>query len=1238
MSKNAKLILKSGESFEGLFVGANELTGELAVFTGMSGYEKALQASEYAGKILVFTYPLIGNSGLPEGMKPAEIRGVIANEIWDEPEHWEQKGTVKNYLQEHNVPYLTGVDTRSLMKALSGGAAAWGKIVATEIDTAAVLKTMAEEQSEDVTLVNEVFQIDEEPQLVLEKGSKVLVIGSGPIVIGQAAEFDYAGTQACNTLKDEGMKVVLVNSNPATIMTDVNVADRTYIEPLTEEYLEEIIRREKPQALVATLGGQNGLNLTVKLHEKGVLKKYGVKILGTQPDAIQRAEDRDLFKQQMEKIGEPVPASVIVHNVEEAVKFANETSYPVIVRPAYTMGGTGGGAAHNEEELRLIAQGGLEASPIHQALIERSVAGWKEIEFEVIRDRADNCITICSMENIDPVGVHTGDSIVVAPAQTLSDDEVQMLRAASIKIVRSLGIEGACNVQIALNAESKEYVLIEVNPRVSRSSALASKATGYPIAKVATKIALGYQLDQILNTVTNQTPALLEPVIDYVVLKLPRWPFDKFHGADRSLGTQMKATGEVMSIDQTFEGALQKAIRSLEIGVDCLELKELSEWSESNLKHVLSHPDDRRLFVIAELMRRGTSIEEIQDLSQINIFFLKKIKNIVEFEKNAEKNIDDLAWLREAKRLGFTDRRLVELAGDGISLSELIRARETHRILPTYKMVDTCAGKFPAETPYYYSCYGADDEVVVSDKKKVVVLGSGPIRIGQGVEFDYCSVHAVQTLQKLGYETIIINNNPETVSTDFDISDKLYFEPLSPEDVRHILKKENPIGVVVQFGGQTAINLAKTVIDAGFPIIGTSLEGIDGAEDREHFERILESLKIARPSGVAVMKLENAKEAAKELGYPVLLRPSYVLGGRAMQIVEKEEELCEFWEEVQAASEDKPVLIDRYIQGVEVEVDAISDGEKVIIPGIMEHLERAGVHSGDSLAVFPPRSLTDSTKAKLSEITLKLAQALKVKGLINIQYVLAGGEIYVIEVNPRSSRTIPFMSKVTGVPMVELAMRVSLGEKIEDLGYGTGLLIEPTYSAVKAPVFSFGKMHQVEPSLGPEMKSTGEVMGIDFEYSNALYKSLIGSGMKVPIQGKILITVADRDKQEALVQALRYEALGFTILATEGTAEFLWDNGVRSVMVVNKLSHSRPTILDLVQHGQIQLILNTLTKGKEPERDGFKIRRKAVERNIPCFTALDTSAAMLEVIEEMKERSLGYVLSIQDYLGRVRKG
>ena len=1235
MSKNAKLILKSGEIFEGLLTGANELAGELAVFNGMSGYENALQAPEYAGKILVFTYPLIGNSGLPEGMNPVGIRGVIANEILDDPEHWEHKGNVKQYLQEKNIPYLTGVDTRALMKKLSGGAFALGKIVSSELDTDTVVKAMKEENTADIILQNEVFVIDEEPKLVLEKGSKVLVIGSGPIVIGQAAEFDYAGTQACNTLKAEGMKVVLVNSNPATIMTDVNVADRTYIEPLTEEYLEEIIRREKPQALVATLGGQSGLNLTVKLHEKGVLKKYGVKILGTQPEAIQRAEDRDLFKQQMEKIGEPVPASAIVHNVEEAVKFANETSYPVIVRPAYTMGGTGGGAAHNEEELRLIAQGGLEASPIHQALIERSVAGWKEIEFEVIRDRADNCITICSMENIDPVGVHTGDSIVVAPAQTLSDDEVQMLRAVSIKIVRSLGIEGACNVQIALHAESKEYVLIEVNPRVSRSSALASKATGYPIAKVATKIALGYQLDQILNTVTNQTPALVEPVIDYVVLKLPRWPFDKFHGADRSLGTQMKATGEVMSIDQTLEGALQKAIRSLEIGLDCLELKELSEWSDSNLKHALSHPDDRRLFVIAELIGRGVSIEEIRELSQINIFFLRKIKNIVDFEKNADQ-WKDKKWLLRAKKLGFTDRRVAQLAK--VEETEVRALRIAEKILPTYKMVDTCAGKFPAETPYYYSCYGADDEVTVSDKKKVVVLGSGPIRIGQGVEFDYCSVHAVQTLQKLGYETIIINNNPETVSTDFDISDKLYFEPLSSEDVRHILKKENPIGVVVQFGGQTAINLAKTVVDSGFPIIGTSLEGIDGAEDREHFERILESLQIARPSGVAVMKLEKAKEAAKELGYPVLLRPSYVLGGRAMQIVEKEEELCEFWDEVQAASEDKPVLIDRYIQGVEVEVDAISDGEKVIIPGIMEHLERAGVHSGDSLAVFPPRSLTDETKERLSEITLKLAQALKVKGLINIQYVLAGGEIYVIEVNPRSSRTIPFMSKVTGVPMVELAMRVSLGEKIEDLGYGTGLLIEPTYSAVKAPVFSFGKMHQVEPSLGPEMKSTGEVMGIDFEYSNALYKSLIGSGMKVPTQGKILITVADRDKQEALVQALRYEALGFTILATEGTAEFLWDNGVRSVMVVNKLSHSRPTILDLVQHGQIQLILNTLTKGKEPERDGFKIRRKAVERNIPCFTALDTSDAMLEVIEEMKERSLGYVLSIQDYLGRVRKG
>lgn len=1069
---------------------------------------------------------------------------------------------------------------------------------------------------------------------VLKKGSKVLVIGSGPIVIGQAAEFDYAGTQACNTLKDEGMKVVLVNSNPATIMTDISVADRTYIEPLTEEFLEEIIQRERPQGLLATLGGQNGLNLTVKLYEKGILEKYGVKILGTQPEAIEKSEDRDLFKQQMEKIGQPIPASAIVHSVEEALQFAESIGYPVIVRPAYTLGGTGGGVALNAEELAEITQGGLAASPIHQALIERSVAGWKEIEFEVIRDSGDNCIAVCSMENFDPVGVHTGDSIVVAPAQTLCDEEVQMLRTASLDIVRSLGIEGACNVQIALQPTSREYIIIEVNPRVSRSSALASKATGYPIAKVATKIALGYRLDEILNTVTNKTKACFEPSLDYIVLKIPRWPFDKFNDADRLLGTQMKATGEVMSIDRNFEGALQKAIRSLEIGLDSLELEELKEVNDSELFELLRRPDDRRLFAIAELLKRGVAIQEIHKESQIDLFFLRKINYMIEIEEQAEKWQDE-EWLREAKRIGFTDRKIAKLAG--VKEGEIFQKRSEMNLLPTYKMVDTCAAEFEAVTPYYYSCYSAEDEVEVTEKKKIVVLGSGPIRIGQGVEFDYCSVHAVQTLRKCGYETIIINNNPETVSTDFDISDKLYFEPLNPEDVRNILEKEKPEGVLVQFGGQTAINLAKTVINSGFKILGTSLEGIDGAEDREHFESILESLQIARPSGVAVTDLEKAKIAAHDLGYPVLLRPSYVLGGRAMQIVEREEELCSFWHEVQKASEDKPVLIDRYIQGTEVEVDAISDGEDVLIPGIMEHLERAGVHSGDSMAVFPPRSLSAQIMSDLAEITKKLALALKVEGLINIQYVIQDEKIYVIEVNPRSSRTIPFLSKVTGVPMVELATRAALGEKIVELGYGTGLLPEPSYSAVKAPVFSFGKMHQVEPSLGPEMKSTGEVMGIDFNYSDALYKALLASGMKIQTQGTVLITVADRDKDEAFKQALRFEALGFTILATEGTAEYFWDRGLRSLMVANKLSHTRPTILDLIQHGQIQMILNTLTKGKEPERDGFKIRRKAVERNIPCFTALDTCSAMLDVLEGMKDRRYGYVLSLQDYLGRMKR-
>ncbi|MEG6584635.1 carbamoyl-phosphate synthase large subunit [Dendrosporobacter sp. 1207_IL3150] len=1059
---------------------------------------------------------------------------------------------------------------------------------------------------------------------------KVLVIGSGPIVIGQAAEFDYAGTQACRALKEEGIKVVLVNSNPATIMTDANIADRVYIEPLTPEFLEEIIAKERPDGVLATLGGQAGLNLAFKLAERGIFEKYNAELLGTSIEAIKKAEDRELFKETMQALGEPIPESTIVEDIASALEFAEEIGYPLIVRPAYTMGGTGGGIASSDKELVEIVTRGLKYSLIGQVLIERSVAGWKEIEYEVMRDANDNCITVCNMENFDPVGIHTGDSIVVAPSQTLNDYEYQMLRSASLRIIRELGIEGGCNAQYALDPHSNRYYVIEVNPRVSRSSALASKATGYPIAKVATKIAIGYHLDEIVNAVTQKTMACFEPTLDYVVVKFPRWPFDKFMFADRILGTQMKATGEVMSIDRTFEGALLKAVRSLEIGLHRLHIPEIAKLSTEEIQSNLKLANDERLFVVAEAIRRNIDPEEIHQITGIDHWFLDKIKNIISFENRLANEELSPELMASVKKIGFADKSIAEITNR--NTDEIRTLRKDQKVLPCYKMVDTCAAEFEAATPYYYSTYAQEDEVSISNKRKVLVLGSGPIRIGQGVEFDYCSVHSVWALREMGLESIIVNNNPETVSTDFDTSDRLYFEPLTPEDVLNIIDKEQPEGVIVQFGGQTAINLAGPLAKAGIKVFGTSVENIDRAEDREKFDALLEDIGIPRPQGATVTNSEDAVTEATKIGYPVVVRPSYVLGGRAMEIVYSEAELKNYMTRAVKASPEHPVLVDRYMQGTEVEVDAISDGEDVLIPGIMEHVERAGVHSGDSIAVYPTQTLPAKVINTIVDYTKRLAVGLNVKGLLNIQYVVVEDTVYVIEVNPRSSRTIPFLSKVTNVPMVNVATRIALGETIRSLGYKPGLMPPKPYIAVKAPVFSFAKMLQVDISLGPEMKSTGEVMGTDYHYARALYKALTAAGMNVPEQGTILFTVADKDKIEAGELAKGFAELGYSIVATTGTAQHLETLGL-NVDIVQKVHEHKPDIIQMIKTGKINMVINTLTQGKEPERDGFKIRRATVEHAIPCFTSMDTAKEVLHVLNFMRERRLVYALALQDYVG-----
>ncbi len=1059
---------------------------------------------------------------------------------------------------------------------------------------------------------------------------KVLVIGSGPIVIGQAAEFDYAGTQACRSLKEEGIEVVLLNSNPATIMTDKDIADRVYIEPLTVEVVEQLIKKEKPDSVLPTLGGQAGLNLAMELEEAGFLKENGVRLIGTTSETIKKAEDRLEFKATMEKIGEPVAASLVVENVEDGLAFANEIGYPVVLRPAYTLGGSGGGIAHDPHQLVEILENGLRLSRVGQVLVERCIAGWKEIEYEVMRDGNGNCITVCNMENIDPVGVHTGDSIVVAPSQTLGDKEYQMLRTSALNIISELNITGGCNVQYALHPETFEYCVIEVNPRVSRSSALASKATGYPIAKVAAKIALGYNLDEIQNAITKKTYASFEPMLDYVVVKIPRLPFDKFISAKRTLTTQMKATGEVMSICNNFEGALMKAIRSLEQHVDSLMSYDFTGLTDDELLEQLEIVDDMRMWRIAEACRRGVDYDVIHNITKVDKWFIDKFSIITEMETALKTQELTPELLKEAKRIEFPDNVIAELTGK--TEQEIHDMRHENGIVAAYKIVDTCAAEFAAETPYYYSVYGSENEVEKTDaKKKVLVLGSGPIRIGQGIEFDFCSVHCTWAFAKEGYETIIVNNNPETVSTDFDIADKLYFEPLTPEDVESIVDIEKPDGAVVQFGGQTAIKLTEALMKMGVPILGTSAENVDKAEDRELFDEILEECQIPRPTGGTVFTAEEAKEVANRLGYPVLVRPSYVLGGQGMQIAINDNDIDEFIGIINRIAQDHPILVDKYLQGKEIEVDAVCDGDDILIPGIMEHIERAGIHSGDSISVYPAQSLTDGAKAKIAEYTRRLAKSLHVIGMINIQFIVCGEEdVYVIEVNPRSSRTVPYISKVTGIPIVPLATQVIIGKKIKELGYTPGLQPEADYVAVKMPVFSFEKIRGADISLGPEMKSTGECLGIAKTFDEALYKAFLGAGIKLPKFKNMIMTVRDEDHADAVEIGRRFEKIGYHIFATSGTARALNEAGVKATPV-RKIEQESPNLLDLILGHKIDLVIDIPAQGAEHSKDGFVIRRNAIETGVNVLTAIDTAHALITSLEntDIKKLTLIDIATVQ---------
>lgn len=1044
---------------------------------------------------------------------------------------------------------------------------------------------------------------------------KIMVIGSGPIIIGQAAEFDYAGTQACLALKEEGYEVVLVNSNPATIMTDKEIADKVYLEPITLEFVSRILRKERPDAIVPTLGGQTGLNMAMSLAKSGILDELGIELLGTKLSAIDQAEDRDLFKKLMEDLNQPIPESEIVHTVEEALTFAEKIGYPIIVRPAFTLGGTGGGMCDDAEELAEIAANGLTLSPVHQCLIEKSIAGFKEIEYEVMRDKNDNAIVVCNMENFDPVGIHTGDSIVFAPSQTLSDVEYQLLRDASLTIIRALKIEGGCNVQLALDPDSFKYYVIEVNPRVSRSSALASKATGYPIAKLAAKIAVGLTLDEMKNPVTGTTYAEFEPALDYVVAKIPRWPFDKFEKGERKLGTQMKATGEVMAIGRNIEEALLKAVRSLEIGTKHLEIPEISAYSDDVLTQKVVKAQDDRLFYLAEALRRGFDIYELHELTKIDLLFLDKLAHIVELEAALATQPDDLYLLRKAKQNGFNDEKIASLWN--MTALEVRKLRQENKILPVYKMVDTCAAEFASATPYFYSTYEVENESIKSDRPSVLVLGSGPIRIGQGVEFDYATVHCVKAIQQAGYEAIIMNSNPETVSTDFSVSDKLYFEPLTFEDVMNVVELEQPMGVIVQFGGQTAINLAKPLTDNGVKILGTQLKDLDRAEDRKLFEEALQSLHIPQPKGDTATSKEEAVEIAKRIGYPVLVRPSYVLGGRAMEIVDNQQDLESYMKQAVKASPEHPILVDRYLHGKECEVDAICDGKDVLIPGIMEHIERAGVHSGDSMAVYPPQTLSREIQATIADYTKKLAIGLNCIGMMNIQFVISENKVYVIEVNPRASRTVPFLSKVTGISMAQVATQCILGKTLKELGYEDGLYPEQDLVHVKAPVFSFTKLAKVDTYLGPEMKSTGEVMGSDQNLEKALYKAFEASGLHLPSYGAALFTISDDSKEEALALAKRFKNIGYSLIATKGTADYFMEHGL-TVETVGRIAEGEKTstVIDYIRQHKAQVIVNTIAKNRTSDhQDGFYIRREAVEHGVPLFTSLDTAEAILKVLE-----------------------
>ena len=1046
---------------------------------------------------------------------------------------------------------------------------------------------------------------------------KTLVIGSGPIIIGQAAEFDYSGTQACETLKKEGVEVVLINSNPATIMTDKAVADRIYIEPITAEFVEKVIAKERPDSILAGMGGQTALNMAVELNDKGILEKYGVRVIGTSVESIKRGEDRELFREAMDKIGEPIIESKIVESLEDGFRVAKEIGYPVVVRPAYTLGGTGGGIADTPQELEDILLKGLKLSRVGQVLIEKSILGWKEVEYEVIRDKNGNCITVCNMENIDPVGIHTGDSIVVAPSQTLSDREYQMLRTSSLKIINEIGVVGGCNVQFALHPKSFEYAIIEINPRVSRSSALASKATGYPIARVATRLSLGYTLDEVVNEVTGKTFACFEPALDYIVVKIPKWPFDKFKKANKRLGTKMMATGEVMAIGNNFEAAFLKGLRSLEIGTYNLEHPAVKKMTMQELKEIVVRPDDERIFVVAEMLRRGYVKERLQKLTGIDKFFMEKLEWLVKQEELMKKmELKDLneKFLKNVKKKGFADKGISQLMN--VSEKDIARKRKEYGIKPVYKMVDTCAGEFAADSSYFYSTYDQFDEVEVTNNRKVIVIGSGPIRIGQGIEFDYCTVHSIKTLRKMGIESIIINNNPETVSTDFSTADRLYFEPLVTEDVMNIIEKENPEGVIIQFGGQTAIKLANDLRDRGITILGTSAEMVDAAEDREKFEDIMEKLDIKRPKGKAVWDSETGKKIAAEVQYPVLVRPSYVLGGQGMEICHDEFNLVNYLNASFDRDPENPVLIDKYLNGIEVEVDAICDGEEILIPGVMEHLERAGVHSGDSITIYPPQNLYKGTEEKIEEITRKIAKELKIKGMMNIQFIAYENELYVIEVNPRSSRTVPYIAKISGVPVIDIATKVIMGQKLKDLGFGTGIYKRPSVVAVKVPVFSTEKLSGVEVSLGPEMKSTGEVLGVGNTADEAIYKGLLGGGRVQNIRDKkVLLTIRDKDKDEFLPVAKSLKNLGCHLFATEGTQKYLEEHGIEATSV-RKINEASPNILDLLKNREVDLLVNTPTKANDAQRDGFKIRRTAIEYGVEVLTSIDTLNAVIRIQEK----------------------